>query len=290
MLRTLINPNERIQNTGNNIHTNNEHIDVSIKKYRSIWISDIHLGTKGCKAHFLLNFLKKTESDNLFLVGDIFDGWQLKKNWFWNQSHNDVIQKILRKSRKGTKVIYIVGNHDEALRNFLGITFGDIKIVDEFVYTALNKKKYLIIHGDKFDSVIRNVKWLAYLGDYLYVQILKFNNIFNKIRRHLGFTYWSLSNFLKHKVKNAVNFITEYENLLAGEAKKRNLDGVICGHIHKAEIKEIDGILYCNDGDWVESLTALVETVEGKLEIIYWPFSDQDEESKKIKKEINKVS
>lgn len=241
-------------------------------RYRAIWISDIHLGTSGCKADFLLDFLKWNESKHLFLVGDIIDGWQLKKGWYWKQSHNDVVQKILRKARKGTKVTYIAGNHDEVLRQFLGMSFGDIQIVDEAIHDTLDGRRLLVTHGDLFDGVIQHAKWLAYLGDGLYTFILKLNHYFNSIRHRLGFSYWSLSQYLKHKVKNAVNFITDFEEALTNEARRRGFDGVVCGHIHKPEIREIDGILYCNDGDWVESLSALVETNTGELKIIYWPY------------------
>jgi len=246
-------------------------VDPISTHYRAIWISDIHLGTAGCKADFLLDFLKHHDSQQLYLVGDIIDGWQLKKNWFWKQSHNDVIQKILRKSRKGTQVIYIAGNHDEALRQFSGITFGDIKIVDEASHQTLDGRCLWVTHGDLFDGVIQHAKWLAHLGDSLYSVILKLNHHFNQLRHRLGFSYWSLSQYLKHRVKNAVSFICSFEEALANEAKRRGYDGVVCGHIHKPEIKTINGVLYCNDGDWVESLTALVETNTGELKIVHWP-------------------
>ena len=262
----------------------NAQVDVSIQKseetgrhahptfYQTIWISDTHLGTSGCKAEFLLDFLKNHESKNLYLVGDIIDGWQLTKKWYWNQLHNDVIQKVLRKSRKGTRVVYIVGNHDEGLRNVLGISLGDIQIVNEAEHTLLDGRRFLILHGDLFDGIIKNVKWIAHLGDFLYVRMIKINNTFNRVRRKLGFPYWSLSQYLKQRVKKAVNFVTDFENAIANEAKRRGFDGVVCGHIHKAEIRDIGGVLYCNDGDWVESLSALVETKAGELKLIHWPF------------------
>lgn len=240
--------------------------------YETIWISDTHLGTSGCKAECLLDFLKNHESKNLYLVGDIIDGWQLTKKWYWNQLHNDVIQKVLRKSRKGTRVVYIVGNHDEGLRNFLGISLGSIQIVNEAEHTLLDGRRFLIFHGDLFDGIISNVKWIAHLGDFLYVRLLAINNTFNRVRRKLGFPYWSLSQYLKQRVKKAVNFVTDFENAVANEAKRRGFHGVVCGHIHKAEIRDIGGVLYCNDGDWVESLTALVETKTGELKLIHWPF------------------
>jgi UDP-2,3-diacylglucosamine pyrophosphatase LpxH len=243
-------------------------------RYRAIWISDIHLGTPGCKAEFLLDFLKWHEAKDLFLVGDIIDGWQLKKGWYWKQSHNDVVQKILRKARKGTRVTYVAGNHDEVLRQFLGLAFGDIKIVDETSHQLLDGRVLWVTHGDLFDGVIQHAKWLAYLGDTLYTLVLNLNHHLNRIRHRMGLSYWSLSQYLKHKVKNAVSFITSFEEALTSEARRRGYDGVVCGHIHKPEIREINGTLYCNDGDWVESLSALVETNTGELKIIHWPYRD----------------
>jgi UDP-2,3-diacylglucosamine pyrophosphatase LpxH len=247
-------------------------------QYRTIWISDIHLGTSGCQAEYLLDFLKHNEAETFYLVGDIIDGWRLKKSWYWPQAHNDVVQKILRKVRKGSEVFYIPGNHDEVARQFIGMTFGDIQIRNEMIHITANGKRLWITHGDLFDSVMQYAKWLAYLGDSAYTIILVINRWFNNIRIKLGFQYWSLSQFLKHKVKNAVSFIADFEAIMAREARKRKCDGVVCGHIHKAEIRDIDGLLYCNDGDWVESLTALVETFEGELKIIHWPHILKEEE------------
>jgi UDP-2,3-diacylglucosamine pyrophosphatase LpxH len=244
---------------------------VEPTRYRAIWISDVHLGTAGCKAEFLLDFLRWNESRYLYLVGDIIDGWQLRKSWYWRQSHNDVVQKILRKSRKGTHVVYIAGNHDEVIRQFAGLCLGDIRIVDETSHRLLDGRHLWVTHGDLFDGVIRHAKWLAYLGDSLYTFVLKLNHHVNQVRHRFGFSYWSLSQYLKHRVKNAVSFISDFEETLTFEARRRGYDGVVCGHIHKPEIREIDGILYCNDGDWVESLSALVETNTGELRIVHWP-------------------
>ena len=241
-----------------------------VRHHRTIWISDIHLGTPGCKAKFLLDFLKYNESDTLYLVGDIIDGWQLKKGWRWDQSHNDVVQKVLRKARKGTRVVYIPGNHDEFARPYVDHAFGDIQVVYEAAHTTADGKRLWITHGDLFDGVLQHAKWLAYLGDTAYTLVLSINHWFNRVRARFGFNYWSLSQYLKLKVKNAVGFITRFEEALTAEAKRRGFDGVVCGHIHKAEIREVNGVLYCNDGDWVESLTALVESYEGKLEIVEW--------------------
>jgi UDP-2,3-diacylglucosamine pyrophosphatase LpxH len=244
-------------------------------KFRTIFISDLHLGTASCQAAHLLDFLRHTESDYLYLVGDIIDGWQLKRRWFWHQSHNDVIQKVLRKARKGTQVMYIAGNHDEVARNFLGLAFGGILIKEEAVHLTAAGKRLLVIHGDLFDAVVQRAKWLAMVGDQLYMWVLKLNQWFNRMRAHLGLPYWSLSQFLKHRVKNAVSYITDFEDALAAEARRRKLDGVVCGHIHKAEIRHIGDIMYCNDGDWVESLTALVETYTGELRVVHWKEIEQ---------------
>ena len=239
-------------------------------RFRAIFISDTHLGTAGCQAGALLAFLRRTESEFLYLVGDIVDGWQLKRRWHWQQSHNDVVQKVLRKARKGTRVVYVPGNHDEAARHFIGVAFGGIEIRDEAVHCTADGRRLLVTHGDLFDGVIQCARWLAVVGDALYTFTLRLNQHVNACRARLGLRYWSLSQFLKHKVKNAVSYIVAFETALAGEARARGLDGVVCGHIHKAEIREIDGILYCNDGDWVESLTALVETLDGELRIVHW--------------------
>jgi UDP-2,3-diacylglucosamine pyrophosphatase LpxH len=239
-------------------------------RYRTIWLSDVHLGSSGCQANYLLDFLRHNESEYLYLVGDIIDGWQLKKGWYWPQAHNDVVQKIMRKARKGTRVVYIPGNHDEAAREYCDLAFGEIQVRGEAFHTTLAGKRLWIVHGDLFDGVIQHAKWLAYLGDTAYTAILVLNRWFNRIRSRLGFQYWSLSQYLKHQVKNAVNFISSFETVMIDEARRRGCDGVVCGHIHKAEIRDVDGLVYCNDGDWVESLSALVETVEGELQLVYW--------------------
>jgi len=240
------------------------------RTYRSIWISDVHLGTRGSKADYLLDFLKYSDSEYLYLVGDIVDGWQLKRRWYWDQIHNNIVQTVLKKAKKGTEVIFVPGNHDEAIRQFIDLDFGGIRVRDELVHTTAQGKRMLVLHGDRFDGVIACAKWLAYVGDNLYTMILTFNQWFNAWRARVGLPYWSLSQYLKSKVKNAVNYISSFEEALADEAKKRGLDGVICGHIHKPEIRVINGVTYCNDGDWVESLTALVEDHSGELRIVTW--------------------
>lgn len=238
--------------------------------WRTIFLSDIHLGTAGCKAEFLLDFLRHNDCEKLYLVGDIVDGWRLKRGWYWPQAHNDVVQKVLRKARKGTEVIYVPGNHDEMLRDYLDHHFGGILVTGEAVHVAADGRRYLVTHGDAFDGVVRYARWLAFLGDHAYGFALWSNEWFNRARRAFGLPYWSLSAYLKHKVKKAVNFISDFEQAVAHEARKRGHQGVVCGHIHHAEIREIEGVLYCNDGDWVESLTALVEHHDGRLELLRW--------------------
>ena len=246
------------------------HLEQKHRTYRTIWISDIHLGSKGSQSEHLLEFLKYNDSEYLYLVGDIIDGWRLTKKWYWPQSHNDVIQKILRKARKGTKVFYIPGNHDEGSRSFIGLTFGDIKIRNQAFHLTAKEKKLWVVHGDMFDHVIQHARWLAYIGDSAYTFLLCINKWFNDLRRFFNLPYWSLSQYLKLKVKKAVSFINAYETLMVKEAHRRGCDGVVCGHIHKSELKEINNLIYANDGDWVESLTALVEHKDGELEIVNW--------------------
>jgi UDP-2,3-diacylglucosamine pyrophosphatase LpxH len=243
---------------------------ASARQYRAIWLSDIHLGTRGCKADFLLDFLRWNDSEFLYLVGDIVDGWRLRRSWYWTQSHNDVIQKLLRKARKGTKVTYIPGNHDEWLRDYTEIELGGVKVVDDAIHETADGRRLLIIHGDAYDGVVKYARWLALLGDWAYNLMIWLNTHFNRLRRRLGYPYWSLSAYLKGKVKNAVVYVGNFAEAVADEARRRGVDGVVCGHIHKAEIRELGGILYCNDGDWVESCTALVEHWDGRLEIVDW--------------------
>jgi UDP-2,3-diacylglucosamine pyrophosphatase LpxH len=245
------------------------------KHFRAIFISDLHLGTPGCQAEALLEFLKTHTCDTLYLVGDIIDGWQLRRKWYWPQAHNDVVQKLLRKARKGCRVVYVPGNHDEFARDFLNHSFGGVEVVEHAVHTTADGKKLWVIHGDYFDGVIQFAKWLAYVGDTLYDWALKANRHLNYMRGRMGLPYWSLSAYLKLKVKKAVNFISDFEVAVASEAKKLGYDGVVCGHIHHAEIRNIDGVLYCNDGDWVESLSTMVEHHDGRLEILTFdPYSE----------------
>jgi UDP-2,3-diacylglucosamine pyrophosphatase LpxH len=239
-------------------------------QYRSLFISDLHLGTKGAQAEALLEFLREHDAETIYLVGDIVDGWRLRSSWYWPQAHNDVIQKLLRKARKGARIVYVLGNHDEFLREFCGLHFGDIEIAETTMHDAADGRRYLVMHGDAFDLVVNHARWLAFLGDWAYVAALALSTRINIVRRRLGFTYWSLSAWAKARVKNAVSFIGRFEETLAAEAKRHGVDGVICGHIHSAAMRDFGGFTYINTGDWVESCTAVVEHRDGRMEIIRW--------------------
>ncbi|MBD3633828.1 MAG: UDP-2,3-diacylglucosamine diphosphatase [Methylophaga sp.] len=239
-------------------------------KVRSVWISDIHLGFRGCSADFLLDFLHKVECDYLYLVGDIIDVWEMKKKMFWPQAHNNVIRTLLGKAKHNTKVIYVPGNHDEMLRDYDGAVFGNVEIQNEVIHTTADNRKLLILHGDQFDSVVKISPLLAKVGSRLYEWLLRANRYVNLVRRKLGFSYWSLAAFLKHKVKNAVQYISNFEEAVAHEAARQGVDGVVCGHIHRAEIARHHNVDYYNCGDWVESCTALVEHPNGEMEILHW--------------------
>ena len=257
-----------------------------ILKYKSIFISDVHLGTKGCQANKLLEFFKNTRSEKLYCVGDIIDVWALQKNFYWPQEHNDVIQKILRKARHGTEVYYVIGNHDEVFRKFIPMHFGQIKMINRVIHQSVLNKKYLVVHGDAWDGVMRYAKWLSKLGAIAYEMLLKLNVVINFFRRLRGKGQWSLAKFLKYKVKNAVKYMGEYEKTIAEYGKKKKFDGIICGHIHHAQNENYDGVNYLNCGDWVEYCTALVENFDGTFEIIYWDklreeFSDSRNNSDK---------
>ena len=242
-------------------------------KYRSIFISDVHLGTKDSQADKLNNFLKHNSCDTLYLVGDIIDAWRIQQNkWRWKQSHTNVVRRVLGHAKRGTRVVYVAGNHDEFLRPMIpyGFSFGLVEIHNQIEHIGADGKHYLVTHGDLFDGITRLAPWLTFLGDKAYDIILSINSKFNWIRHRFGFGYFSLSQYLKDRVKKAVDFIFKFEQNLATYCKKRGFDGVICGHIHRAEIKQIDGVIYMNDGDWVESCTALVEHLDGRWEIVTW--------------------
>ncbi len=240
------------------------------QRYRTIWISDVHLGTREAKAPFLLDFLRHHVADRLYLVGDVFDGWALQRSWYWPASHNDVLQVLLRRARSGTNITYIPGNHDEAARAFPGLDFGGTVVQSQARHTTADGRELLILHGDEFDGVVRHARWLSLLGAVAYSGILKLNRHVNRVRRWFGLPYWSLSAYLKYKTKRAVQFIADFEAAVAREAREQGVDGVVCGHIHHAEMRSIDDVLYANTGDWVESCTALVEHFGGQLEIIRW--------------------
>ena len=239
-------------------------------RYRSLFISDVHLGTRGCQAELLLDFLRCNDAEYLYLVGDIIDGWRLRSEWYWPQAHNDVVQKLLRKVRKGARVVFTPGNHDEFARDFLGQQFGGIHVVDEIIHETADGRRLLVIHGDQFDVVVTHARWLALLGDWAYELALWSNTITNRIRRSWGLPYWSFSQWAKLKVKKAVNFIGDFETTLAAKARREGVDGVVCGHIHHAAIRMIDGVQYINTGDFVESCTAIAEHPDGRLEILHW--------------------
>jgi UDP-2,3-diacylglucosamine pyrophosphatase LpxH len=244
--------------------------EIEARRFRTLFLSDIHLGTRGCQADLLLDFLRVHDADTIYLVGDVIDGWRLKKSWYWPQTHNDVVQTLLRKARKGARMFYLPGNHDEFLRDYLGTHFGGVEVVDSVVHVTARGERLLVIHGDQFDVVVRHAKWIALLGDWAYVTALAMNTWINAIRRRLGLTYWSLSAWAKLKVKEAVSFISKFENALSTEAVRRGADGVVCGHIHHPTIHDLNGVRYVNTGDWVESCTAVAETDEGELVLIRW--------------------
>lgn len=240
------------------------------RHHRTIFISDVHLGTRGCKAELLADFLAKNSCDTLYLVGDIVDGWRLRHRWFWPEAHNRVLSAILHKIDSGTRVVFVPGNHDEVFREYCGRNIAGVEIVYEATHETADGRRFIVLHGDRFDSVIAYAKWLAYLGDWAYSLALELNELTHWMRRGLGLRYWSLSAFLKEKVKNALEYICSFEEAVAREVRERGFDGVVCGHIHHAAIKRIGGVVYLNDGDWVESCTALVEDARGSLEILRW--------------------
>lgn len=241
------------------------------RKFRTIWISDIHLGTKGCNAAMLIDFLDHTDSETMYLVGDIIDGWRLKKKFYWPPEHNDIVWRVLKRAHRGTRIVYIPGNHDEMVRPFCGMNFGGVEIKRADVHTTADERRLLVLHGDEFDTIMLAHRWLAFVGDALYHVMMGLNGWVNAVRNGLGLPYWSLSKAAKHKVKNAVEFISKYEEVVARAASERGVDGVVCGHIHTAEMRDFDGIAYYNDGDWVEGCNALVEHFDGTMEILHWP-------------------
>ena len=243
---------------------------VTRTQYRTIWISDVHLGTRGCNAGMLIDFLDHVDSETMYLVGDMIDGWRLKKKFYWPDAHNDIVWRILKRAKRGTQIVYIPGNHDEMFRQFAGLDFGGVAIRRQAIHDTADGRRLLVLHGDEFDAIMLSRRWLAYLGDAAYGLALTLNRWVNAYRRVAGLPYWSLSKHAKHKVKKSVEFISNFEVIVAREAGVRGVDGVVAGHIHTAEIREIDGIAYYNDGDWVEGCTALVEHFDGRIELLHW--------------------
>ncbi|WP_419956768.1 UDP-2,3-diacylglucosamine diphosphatase [Novosphingobium kalidii] len=255
------------------------------RKYRTVWISDVHLGTRGCNAEMLVDFLRSMECQTLYLVGDIVDGWRLRKGWYWPDAHNEVVRRVLKMAHRGTRVVFIAGNHDEMLRDYAGLSFGGVELALEAVHETADGRRLLITHGDAFDGIVLYARWLAFLGDKAYSLLLRANILFNVVRRRLKMPYWSLSAYMKKRVKNAVQFVCSYEEAVAQEALSRGLDGVVCGHIHCAEIRQFGGITYYNDGDWVESCTALVEDALGVITIIDWAGEKAAEQAAQLEAE-----
>ena len=252
-----------------------EPIDATRRRYRTVWISDVHLGTKGCNADLLIDFLDHVDSETMYLVGDIIDGWRLKKKFYWPAAHNDIVWRIMKRARRGTRVVYIPGNHDEMFRQFTGLNFGGIEIRRAAFHDTADGRRLMVLHGDEFDAVMLSHRWLAFVGDHAYHLMMRLNLVVNAVRRGLGLPYWSLSKAAKHKVKNAAQFIGRYEEVVARAAGERGVDGVVCGHIHTAEFRSFEHngrtIEYWNDGDWVEGCNALVEHHDGRMEILHWP-------------------
>jgi len=241
------------------------------RQFRTVWISDVHLGTKGCNAEILIDFLDSTDSETMYLVGDIIDGWRLKKKFYWPASHNDIVWRILKRARRGTRIVYIPGNHDEMFRQFSGLNFGGVEIRRAAFHDTADGRRLMVLHGDEFDAIMLAHRWLAFVGDTAYHLLMRASHWVNLVRRRLGLPYWSLSKMAKHKVKNAVEFISRYEEVVARAAAERGVDGVVCGHIHTAEFRRIGDVEYWNDGDWVEGCNALVEHFDGRMEILHWP-------------------
>ena len=246
------------------------------RRFRTVWISDIHLGTRGCNAVLLVDFLRSIECETLYLVGDIVDGWRLRKGWYWPDAHNEVIRRILKMAHRSTRVVFVAGNHDEMLRDYAGLTFGGVELVNEAIHQTADGRRLLVQHGDAFDGVVLYARWLAFLGDQAYALLLRLNILLNRVRRRLHLPYWSLSSYLKKRVKNAVQYVCRFEEAVAQAALQRGVDGVVCGHIHCAEIRTIGSVTYYNDGDWVESCTALVEDAEGAMRIVDWAAETRD--------------
>lgn len=256
---------------------------ADVRNVRALFISDVHLGMRAIRVEQLLSFLKQVDAEQIYLVGDILDGWRLAKSWHWPPIYNELVDVLLKKANAGARIVYLPGNHDEFLREYLGTYFGEIELVDQSIHVTAQGLSYLVIHGDQFDVVVRHAKWLAHVGDWAYNAALRTNGVINWVRRRLGKDYWSLSAWAKQKVKGAVSIIGQFEEALTHEAKEQNVDGVICGHIHLADMHDRLGIHYINTGDWVESCTAIVENHDGEFELINWTQQNKPVKTKKTK-------
>lgn len=243
---------------------------MSRLQFRSIFISDVHLGTRDCRADYLLDFLDSTQSEHLYLVGDIFDLWSMRKSVHWTPVHSAIVQRVFDRAREGTEVVYVPGNHDAMCREFVGSDFQGVAVRLNSVHVTADGRRFFVSHGDEFDAMVRHSRLLRQIGDHAYYVLLFLNRVYNRFRRRFGQPYWSLSAYLKSRVNNAMQYVRKYEEAAAREADRMRFDGYICGHIHKAGMRRIDGVLYCNDGDWVEHCTALIEDFEGNLQIVHW--------------------
>jgi UDP-2,3-diacylglucosamine pyrophosphatase LpxH len=241
---------------------------------RTVFISDIHLGSRDCRADLVLDFLKRVQTDQLILVGDIIDVWSLRRSFYWPQSHSDVLRTILGKTKHGTRVIFVPGNHDEQFRNVCGMAFGNLEVQPEYIHETLQGRRLLVMHGDEFDGAVKCSRWLASLGSGLYDFVLRLNRALNAWRHRFGLGYWSLAGYLKSRVGNAMKYVHSFEQAAAHEARRRGMDGIVCGHIHRPEMTDINGVLYCNDGDWVDSCSALIEHRSGELDLWHWTGAD----------------
>ena len=259
---------------------------MNTRRVRTLFISDVHLGTRGCKAESVLDFLRCVDAETIYLVGDIIDGWRLRATWLWPQAHNDVIQKLLRKARKGTRIVYLPGNHDEFMRQYVGSQFGGVEIAEQAVHLTADGRRLLVIHGDKYDTVVRSVRWLAHLGDWAYDCALILNGGISKVRRWMGLPYWSFAQWSKQKVKRAVSVFSAFENAVAADAARLGVQGVVCGHIHKPAVQMLNGLLYLNTGDWIESCSAVVELEDGRLELLHWRMEETAQASGSAEPEL----
>jgi len=241
---------------------------------RTVFISDIHLGSRDCRADLVLDFLRRVQCDELILVGDIIDVWSLRRSFYWPQSHSDVLRTILGKTKHGTRVIFVPGNHDEQFRSVCGMAFGNLEVQREYIHETLTGKRLLVMHGDEFDGAVQCSRWLTALGSSLYDVILGLNRAVNALRHRYGLGYWSLAGYVKSRVGNAMKYVRSFEEAAAHAARRRGLDGIVCGHIHRPQLAEMSGVLYCNDGDWVDSCSALIEDRNGELELWHW--TDRD--------------